>query len=162
MVTFQYEEVNNEIMFIWTAASSSIVPFPFGSSMCKTHSQYTFFHPDFQYNKMFISACSVEFIEGTAGSDVSGQWRQQLLFLSVKAVVLQPSLRQLMKCYRMNYDPVFTLWTTTASWSVYLINPYPTAFPYGNGMILHFYQQQESSTTKTVHIVINKGLKTYV
>ena len=42
------------------------------------------------------------------------------------------------------------------------INPYPTAFPYGNGMVLHFYQQQESSTSKTVHKVINKGLKTYV
>ena len=42
------------------------------------------------------------------------------------------------------------------------INPYPTAFPYGNGMVLHFYQQQESSTTKTVHKVINKGFKTYV
>ena len=42
------------------------------------------------------------------------------------------------------------------------INPYPTAFPYGNGMVLYFYQQQESSTTKTVHKVINKGLKTYV
>ena len=42
------------------------------------------------------------------------------------------------------------------------INPYPTAFPYGNGVVLHFYQQQESSTTKTVHKVINKGLKTYV
>ena len=43
-----------------------------------------------------------------------------------------------------------------------LLNPYPTAFPYGNGTVLHFYQQQESSTTKTVHKVINKGLKTYV
>ena len=42
------------------------------------------------------------------------------------------------------------------------INPYPTAFPYGNGMVLHFYQQQESSTTKTVHKVINKGFKAYV
>ena len=42
------------------------------------------------------------------------------------------------------------------------VNPYPTAFPYGNGMVLHFYQQQQSSTTKTVHKVINKGLKTYV
>ena len=41
-------------------------------------------------------------------------------------------------------------------------NPYPTAFPYGNGMVLHFYQQQESSTTKTVHTIINKGLKAYV
>ena len=41
------------------------------------------------------------------------------------------------------------------------INPYPTAFPYGNGMVLHFYQQQESSTTKTVHKIINKRLKTY-
>ena len=45
---------------------------------------------------------------------------------------------------------------------VLFYNPYPTAFPYGNGMVLHFYQQQESSTTKTVHKVINKGLKTYV
>ena len=44
----------------------------------------------------------------------------------------------------------------------YSVNPYPTAFPYGNGMVLHFYQQQESSTTKTVHKVINRGLKTYV
>ena len=42
------------------------------------------------------------------------------------------------------------------------INPYPTAFPYRNGMVLHFYQQQESSTTKTVHKVINKRLQTYV
>ena len=42
------------------------------------------------------------------------------------------------------------------------LNPYPTVFPYGNGMVLHFYQQQESSTTKTVHKVINKGLKAYV
>ena len=42
------------------------------------------------------------------------------------------------------------------------VNPYPTAFPFGNGMVLHFYQQQESSTTKIVHKVINKGLKTYV
>ena len=41
-------------------------------------------------------------------------------------------------------------------------NPYPTAFPYGNGMVLHFYQQQESSMTKTVHKVINKRLKAYV
>ena len=43
-----------------------------------------------------------------------------------------------------------------------MIIPYPTAFPYGNGMVLHFYQQQESSTTKTVHKFINKELKTYV
>ena len=41
-------------------------------------------------------------------------------------------------------------------------NPYSTAFPYGNGMVLHFYQQQESSTTKTLHNFINKGLKKYV
>ena len=48
------------------------------------------------------------------------------------------------------------------NWIKLFFNPYPTAFPYGNGMVLHFYQQQESSTTKTVHKVINKGLKTYV
>ena len=50
----------------------------------------------------------------------------------------------------------------TAAQCGLMFNPYPTAFPYGNGMVLHFYQQQESSTTKTVHKVINKGLKTYV
>ena len=48
------------------------------------------------------------------------------------------------------------------SGKTFIFNPYPTAFPYGNGMVLHFYQQQESSTTKTVHKVINKGLKAYV
>ena len=47
-------------------------------------------------------------------------------------------------------------------WHSNNFNPYPTAFPYGNGMVLHFYKQQESSTTKTVHKVINKGLKAYV
>ena len=46
--------------------------------------------------------------------------------------------------------------------SVNYFNPYPTAFPYRNGMVLHFYQQQEGSMTKTVHKVINKGLKAYV
>jgi len=47
-------------------------------------------------------------------------------------------------------------------WRIRHVNPYPTAFPYGNGMVLHFYQQQESRMTKTVHKVINRGLKTYV
>ena len=50
------------------------------------------------------------------------------------------------------------IWKSKNSW----YNPYPTAFPYGNGIVLHFYQQQESSTTKTVHKFINKGLKAYV
>ena len=54
---------------------------------------------------------------------------------------------------------VRSLWLAVAC---SLLNPYPTAFPYGNGMVLHFYQQQESSTTKTVHKVINKRLKAYV
>ena len=58
-------------------------------------------------------------------------------------------------CLKLQY-----LENVQALWQV--INPYPTAFPYGNGMVLHFYQQQESSTTKTVHKVINKGLKTYL
>ena len=57
-------------------------------------------------------------------------------------------LRITIKIYKDNFDD-------------HIIS-YPTAFPYGNGKVLHFYQQQESSTTKTVHKVINKGLKTYV
>ena len=57
---------------------------------------------------------------------------------------------------------IFYVWNWAALLLHVNVNPYPTAFPYGNGMVLHFYQQQESSTTKTVHRVINKGLKTYV
>ena len=53
-------------------------------------------------------------------------------------------------------------WYSVFGSDVYGFNPYATAFPYGNGMVLHFHQQQESSTTKTVHKVINKGLKAYV
>ena len=62
------------------------------------------------------------------------------------------------------YTNAGLLWQSviTLKHNVAWINPYPTAFPYGNGMVLHFYQQQESSTTKTVHKVINKGLKAYV
>ena len=55
--------------------------------------------------------------------------------------------------------PVLSLTPSPWNWT---FNPYPTAFPYGNGMVLHFYQQQESSTTKTVHKVIKKRIKTYV
>ena len=40
-----------------------------------------------------------------------------------------------------------------------VFNPYPTAFPYGNGMVLHFYQQQESSTTKTVTKSLTRDIK---
>ena len=57
---------------------------------------------------------------------------------------------------------ILTKYIILALYEVCTFNPYPTAFPYGNGMVLHFYQQQESSTTKTVHKVINKGFKTYV
>ena len=61
------------------------------------------------------------------------------------------------------HTPIWTLKSFNCTFqALWCINPYPTAFPYGNGMVLHFYQQQESSTTKTVHKVINKGLKTYV
>ena len=64
------------------------------------------------------------------------------------------------KCYSMETRSAYTV--NLAEKIEFNINPYPTAFPYGNGMVLHFSQQQESSTTKTVHKVINKRLKTYV
>ena len=72
----------------------------------------------------------------------------------------------LIKMSAVRHDPKPVPFTSharnlTRSPDIY-INPYPTAFPYGNCMVLHFYQQQESSTTKTVHKVINKRLKTYV
>jgi len=69
--------------------------------------------------------------------------------------------------YTITFKLVFNHWTNETCSIMYFpqantINPYPTAFPYENGTVLHFYQQQESSTTKTVHKVINKGLKAYV
>ena len=60
------------------------------------------------------------------------------------------------------FPDIYKSYVLIAAKNLLSLNPYPTAFPYGNGMVLHFYQQQESSTTKTVHKVINKGLKTYV
>ena len=63
-------------------------------------------------------------------------------------------------CYEIKLSSIWIVWIEVIF--KYLINPYPTAFPYGNGMVLRFYQQQESSTTKTVHKDINKGLKAYV
>ena len=68
------------------------------------------------------------------------------------------NLPSIVKENLMNSHDQFRQVTRDLMW----LNPYPNAFPYGNGMVLHFYQQQESSTTKTVHKVINKGLKTYV
>ena len=89
---------------------------------------------------------------------------------------LEFRLRQMLKLYWIErQQPLISTWLSFVSvfYIIYqlsgfltdrltIINPYPTAFPYGNGMVLHFYQQKESSTTKTVHKVINKGLKAYV
>ena len=74
-------------------------------------------------------------------------------------ILLVVKFHQMRNCFNLHF--VFTS-VTPKVLTVVMINPYPTVFPYGNGMVLHFYQQQERSTTKTVHKVINKGLKTYV
>ena len=39
------------------------------------------------------------------------------------------------------------------------VNPYRTAFPYGNGMVLHFYQQQESTRPKLYTKSLRRDLK---
>ena len=66
------------------------------------------------------------------------------------------------KMARPARQPAFTILSFQRYTCAEYVNPYPTAFPYGNGVVLHFYQQQESSMTKTVYKVINKGLKMYV
>ena len=79
------------------------------------------------------------------------------------AVSLRTTMYNIRKYYMLLILRYFVrISEQAATFAVYIINPYPTAFPYGNGMVLHFYQQQESSTTKTVHKVINKRLKAYV
>ena len=70
--------------------------------------------------------------------------------------IFEPKLEEVIGGWRKLYDEEMR--NLYSSHNI----PYPTAFPYGNGMVLHFCQQQESSTTKTVHKVINKGLKAYV
>ena len=73
----------------------------------------------------------------------------------VTTEIYQPNIQSSIRVYNRNRS-------MSDQYMLVIFNPYPTAFPYGNGMVLHFYQQQESSTTKTVHKVINKGLKAYV
>ena len=73
----------------------------------------------------------------------------------LKYVSLYEELSGISSCVYTGLHPKYSLFLSD-------FNPYPTAFPYGNGMVLHFYQQQESSATETVHKVINKGLKAYV
>ena len=88
---------------------------------------------------------------------VGNSFYERLLLFLIKCL-------QCDKCWKMQkqYCRAYVQERWQKDWKISLLNPYPTAFPYGNGMVLHFYQQQESSTTKTVHKVINKGLKTYV
>ena len=82
----------------------------------------------------------------------------------------QEAMCTVSKCFYMYLAWRWPMWAETCCCNkhqslvvlIVQINPYPTAFPYGNGKVLHFYQQQESSTTKTVHKVINRGLKAYV
>ena len=78
--------------------------------------------------------------------------KSYLALLCCVEICLVPNNFQFLFC--KNGEKIIHFW-------VFFI-PYPTGFPYGNGMVLHFYQQQGSSTTKTVHKVINKGLKAYV
>ena len=87
----------------------------------------------------------------------SSNTRQHLLYRVYGLLSLHRALQNLY----IIHSPTNVLLLNLEKFKIY-INPYPTAFPYGNGMVLHFYQQQESSTTKIVHKVINKGLKTYV
>ena len=106
-------------------------------------------------------------------------WRWSMLcFLNkihnrMSALLVTSKHRERWKAFGANHLPIcekpHTRYTTNMRDPTFIyhplftqINPYPTAFPYGNGMVLHFYQQQESSTTKTVHKIINKWLKTYV
>ena len=84
---------------------------------------------------------------GTMDEDDAKYYNEQIKFFEQNSEDINTLLKQQLSVVRS---------------SLGAINPYPTAFPYGNSMVLHFYQQQESSTTKTVHKVINKGLKTYV
>ena len=76
----------------------------------------------------------------------------------LEGVIIRLPLKPYLRCTKL----LCTFGIPNVHSNIVHLNPYPTAFPYGNGMVLHFYQQQESSTTKTVHKVINMGLKAYV
>ena len=43
--------------------------------------------------------------------------------------------------------------------ALFVLNPYPTAFPYGNGMVLHFYQQKRAARPKLYTKSLTRDLK---
>ena len=94
-------------------------------------------------------------------SPVRSSFNHQYVFYPLRLLLLKKDADQSDRSYENTYT-VKQERNIVRTIKVSNVNPYPTAFPYGNGMVLHFYQQQESSTTKTVHKVINKGLKAYV
>ena len=80
----------------------------------------------------------VTYVIHTDGSTV--QWRLNEITICGYLLASFPYISWYFLWHAIGYMWVHSKW----------INPYPTAFPYGNGMVLHFYQQEESSTTKTV------------
>ena len=92
--------------------------------------------------------------------DIDNKLHNYLKITGILINVFRP--QKILKKTRIKLYNTLTLPALLHGSETWSINPYPTAFPYGNGMVLHFYQQQENSTTKIVHKVINKGLKTYV
>ena len=118
-----------------------------------------------RYNLYKILACSTIFFQLSLFCTTLFQLRTFVLFISSKTSSSQGVLGLPIRLLDVGFHLlIFCTLLSSAIRSIWpnQFNHYPTAFPYGNGMVLHFYQQQESSTTKTVHKVINKGLKAYV
>ena len=131
---------------------------------------------DFFFFFLVLTDLRIGEIFGSRGDDcevfilVRGYGEQSVCYLPTALLNLLPGKRSSVRLSETNLDKFCPRLShhfperrqTSLNAITKVINPYTTAFPYGNGMVLHFYQQQESSTTKTVHKVINKGLKTYV
>ena len=119
-----------------------------------------------EYNILEIEMSAIVLIIVTATPNAHPCIRTYIVKRTVNTSIISGSTGCLGVKYVMNLICFFYICRhfvqLNLSTRLSVVNHYPTAFPYGNGMVLHFYQQQESSTTKTVHKVINKGLKTYV
>ena len=148
-------EVNVSIIFAWTQYSGNLSAFS-----CQRKKAFVRkFAASIAYRTPAGDRWpTVAFLERFSSRTSKLIWESLLFHPTLK---FYPQLHKNLSIYSL-LNQLSTVYKFAFYSSKIHFNPYPTAFPYGNGMVLHFYQQQESSTTKTVHKVIKKRLKAYV
>ena len=117
--------------------------------------------PSVSYAPVFIAARNAWFCVIQKYQQISGRFRiwklialaifWWLLFTELRLGCFGIPLKKCKKSFTIHMFQVYSKCNATDLWdqcphcsdlwlTKWLINPYPTTFPYGNGMVLHFYQ----------------------